>query len=283
MRGALHFGSKRRKVAFTLAEGATRVAHWKNSRKIAFTLAEVIITLAIIGVVSALTIPTIVNKYQSYILKQQFRKAYSTLYNAIKLVQVQNGAPIACYYWEKNPYETAGNPAVCLKENEFGTCQKYALKDGSSLPNDYNGPQSECQKFSEDLMKTLKVVKFCEKEALKNGCLTENYRGVDKVKIEQNPDEKLDPNYTFGENAIKKNYPAFITRDGSLYIRYGYMSERPIFALDVNGYKGPNKWGYDIFTFRLTGNKNDGITKIVSQLYVVEKGGKTMGQMMKDF
>ena len=46
-------------AAFTLAEGATHVAHWNNSRKIAFTLAEVLVTLGIIGVVSAMTVPTL--------------------------------------------------------------------------------------------------------------------------------------------------------------------------------------------------------------------------------
>ena len=34
------------------------------NRKCAFTLAEVLITLGIIGVVAALTIPTLISKYQ---------------------------------------------------------------------------------------------------------------------------------------------------------------------------------------------------------------------------
>ena len=74
------------------------------AKKAAFTLAEVLITLGIIGVVAALTLPTVINKAQSMILKNQFKKAYSTFYNAMKLVQVQNGAPMACWYWDNNPY-----------------------------------------------------------------------------------------------------------------------------------------------------------------------------------
>ena len=56
---------KKKKRAFTLAEGATHVDNSNNKRKFAFTLAEVLITLGIIGVVAALTIPTLINNYQT--------------------------------------------------------------------------------------------------------------------------------------------------------------------------------------------------------------------------
>ncbi len=47
-------------------EGAKRLSqsHYRYVKKAAFTLAEVLITLAIIGVVAALTIPTLVQNYQ---------------------------------------------------------------------------------------------------------------------------------------------------------------------------------------------------------------------------
>ena len=50
--------------AFTLAEGATHVATCGNNRKVAFTLAEVLITLGIIGVVAAMTMPSLIQNYQ---------------------------------------------------------------------------------------------------------------------------------------------------------------------------------------------------------------------------
>ena len=49
-----------KKLGFTLAEGATHVDICNNTRRTAFTLAEVLITLAIIGVVAAMTIPTLI-------------------------------------------------------------------------------------------------------------------------------------------------------------------------------------------------------------------------------
>ena len=46
--------------AFTLAEGATHVAQSAKPRRAAFTLAEVLITLGIIGVVAAITLPALI-------------------------------------------------------------------------------------------------------------------------------------------------------------------------------------------------------------------------------
>ena len=254
----------------------------KNAKQ-GFTLAEVLITLGIIGVIAAITLPTVINKAQNMILKNQFKKAYSTFYNAMKLVQVQNGAPIACYYWETNPYVAAGNGSKCNGWNEYGECNHWVLQDNSSLPTDYNGQMADCRKFTEDLMKTMKVVKFCEKESLKNGCLTEAYKGIDKVQKEQNPDQVIDPNSTFSDSLIKNRYPAFITADGTLYIRYASMAGNPNFMFDVNGHKGPNKWGYDIFSFRIEGDKQDGMTKLGVAHYAVEKGGKSFTQMLQSF
>ena len=69
--------------AFTLAEGATHVAHWNNSRKIAFTLAEVLITLGIIGVVAALTIPTLMANQRKKVVETRLAKFYSSINQAI--------------------------------------------------------------------------------------------------------------------------------------------------------------------------------------------------------
>ena len=56
---------------------ATHVAHWNNSRKIAFTLAEVLVTLGIIGVVSAMTVPTLMQNYQRQSYVTQLHKVYN--------------------------------------------------------------------------------------------------------------------------------------------------------------------------------------------------------------
>ena len=60
-------------------------------RNAAFTLAEVLITLGIIGVVAAMTMPSLIARYQEKELAVKARKAFSVVENAIKLAQTQNG------------------------------------------------------------------------------------------------------------------------------------------------------------------------------------------------
>lgn len=51
--------------------------------KYAFTLAEVLITLGIIGVVAAMTLPSLVNRTRQKELETAFQKQYSVLQQAI--------------------------------------------------------------------------------------------------------------------------------------------------------------------------------------------------------
>ena len=60
-----------------------------------FTLAEVLITLAIIGVVAALTIPSVIVKTQQQEFKTAAKKAYSVLSQAVQLTEVKDGYTFA--------------------------------------------------------------------------------------------------------------------------------------------------------------------------------------------
>ena len=97
------------KSAFTLAEGATHVAHCDKYRRVAFTLAEVLITLGIIGVVAALTLPSIINNIKHKELETGFKKAYSTFSQGIINMKRENGEGLAKYYAYYNP-DTQTNP-----------------------------------------------------------------------------------------------------------------------------------------------------------------------------
>ena len=87
--------------------------------KIAFTLAEVLITLGIIGVVAAITLPSLI---QHNIEKQrvvQLKKAYSELSQAYNLAVEEFGAPtewgMGGMYEEKSHYIMANNMRKFLK------------------------------------------------------------------------------------------------------------------------------------------------------------------------
>ena len=57
----------------------------------AFTLAEVLVTLTIIGVVSSMTIPTLMNKNKEVQTISVLKNTYSTLSNAIRRSEIENG------------------------------------------------------------------------------------------------------------------------------------------------------------------------------------------------
>ena len=80
---------------------AKNLAAWLPSRlaakKSAFTLAEVLITLGIIGVVAALTIPNVVSNYKKKVVETRLAKLYSVLNQAVELSEEKNGA---CTTWE---------------------------------------------------------------------------------------------------------------------------------------------------------------------------------------
>ena len=253
----------------------------KNVRKHAFTLAEVLVTLGIIGVVAALTMPTLMANHQKAVQKAQFKKAYSLFSNAVFQAQAQMGYPAYCSYWDG----ARACSTKCTKYNSYNECISWTCADGSPLPARYNGPRENCDKFEEELFtKTLKTVKFCQNKALENGCITSAYKGVDQVKSEQNPDSEtgFNPDSGYGSNNIKNKYSAWILDNGMVIIKYGtYKSNFPIYTIDINGHKKPNKWGHDLFTFQLQGN-NDGISKVAPSTYAIEKGGKSTEAMMKE-
>ena len=75
--------------------------HHSNKNR-AFTLAEVLITLGIIGVVAAITMPVLISKYRAQIFESQFKKAYSSVQNATKMLVEQDISPYYDYSSEGN-------------------------------------------------------------------------------------------------------------------------------------------------------------------------------------
>jgi len=78
-------------TAFTPAKGGRRPLANSDVCRNAFTLAEVLITLAVIGVVAALTIPGLVQGYKKRVVETKLAKFYSTINQALSLSEVDNG------------------------------------------------------------------------------------------------------------------------------------------------------------------------------------------------
>ena len=218
---------------FKKKAGATHVDMSDNIRRVAFTLAEVLITLAIIGVVAAMTIPTLMANYQQKVLNNQFKKTYAMLNQALLNAQSQLGYFPRCYY----------------------------SVDNTTIP-----VITGCGELSDKFWTLFKVSKICEGKAFEKGCIPE-YEGMDTVANANYPDAEVPDGYedygdyasrgckNFKKNAILNDRTVYVLSDGTIIILY---SEYPcLLAVDINGQKGPNKWGHDLFAFliRFDGNK----------------------------
>ena len=74
--------------------------HVKNA---AFTLAEVLITLGIIGIVAAMTIPTLVSKIQEAHFHAKWKECYALLNNAMRMTFVNNPKLVVKVSGSDNP------------------------------------------------------------------------------------------------------------------------------------------------------------------------------------
>ena len=102
---------------------AISYASWKATRHIkgdlvpAFTLAEVLITLGIIGVVAAMTLPTLIQNYQKQVVITRLKYAYNVLSNVLKRAEADYGN-ITEWGLESSGYADYSTiDAVKLREN----------------------------------------------------------------------------------------------------------------------------------------------------------------------
>ncbi len=180
-----------------LAEGATHVSMFDKNRCAAFTLAEVLITLGIIGIVAALTIPTLVKNYEKFVLETKFKKAKSVLFQTIKLWQIDENNILT------NPYHF--NDDIVLRD--------YLLK---YLKGNIVQTPAELKPYFTSIKNSTTEIHYCPVSC----CLHPLY-----------------------------NNRMIETSDG---IMYGACARDNVihFYFDLNGYyKGPNKWGIDLFDF----------------------------------
>ena len=84
-----------------------------------FTLAEVLITLGVIGVVAAMTLPSVINKYKEQETVNKVKKFYSTMSQAYMLSVKDNGYP--------NEWDV-GNGQNATTANKIATYLKPYLK-----------------------------------------------------------------------------------------------------------------------------------------------------------
>lgn len=194
---------------------------------------------------------------------------------SLKYYSIYGGNP-ECGYWEKNPYSAAGNGAVCVSHSETGVCNGWKLRDGSDLPSDYNGFFDDCTKLWQSFYKTMNVQKICRNNAYANGCIPE-YKGRDTLYGGKNPDKSdYEINSAVASSGFMKSAilsgSAIVLTDGSIIFSYMHESTR-YFAVDVNGKKGPNKWGTDVYLVKPTMRNSTSVPIFKFDNSMLDSGG----------
>ncbi len=103
-----------------------------NILKKAFTLAEVLITLTIIGIVAAMTIPTLMSKYKDQATVTKLKKAQSVLSNALLSATAKNGPLLSEYTNGSHIYVSWLNTNISAEENI-----KLIFNEIKSVKNNY--------------------------------------------------------------------------------------------------------------------------------------------------
>ncbi len=109
----------------------------------AFTLAEVLITLGIIGIVSAMTMPALIQNHRKHVVETRLKKFYSTINQAVTRSKAENGD---VQNWFEDIYgsnvadkqheyfmQYIGKYLNIIKTEERTTGNIYYLSDGSSF------------------------------------------------------------------------------------------------------------------------------------------------------
>ena len=107
-----------------------------------FTLAEVLITLGIIGIVTAMTLPSLIGKWQKQVFANKVKYTYSILLNTFLLAQQEYGDPTEWDWGSSFSYdnnrrvvETYILPYINTLEStrHYGNYQIVTLKNGITL------------------------------------------------------------------------------------------------------------------------------------------------------
>ena len=125
---------------------------WQKRKKAAFTMAEVLITLGIIGIVAAMTLPSLIGRWQKIVHVNRMKRTYSIISNAFLMAQQDYGEPTEWDWGKENSKENLSRiaetyllPYLSLDSNQgvrnSNGKEDYIvrLKDGTTLVLDLDG------------------------------------------------------------------------------------------------------------------------------------------------
>ena len=192
----------------------------QNKKKCAFTLAEVLITLGIIGIVAAMTLPALIANYNKRIICDRLKVAQTTISQMLNFAIADHGDP---QYWDfSNVYgaaggnETAKTMIIALTEKYFIPYLKVSKDFGYTTFNriDYDGDYLPVTGTISNSANALGYIL-----RLSNDVLIRIAIGTGCLDGERNPDD----------TCVVRTY------------------KNIVFKVDINGFQKPNVIGKDVF------------------------------------
>ena len=189
-----------------------------SDRKRAFTLAEVLITIGVIGIVAALTVPTLVSKIQDQVYKTAYKAAFSDLNQAFKMLS----------------YEGTELQKIVFMKDE----------NGNPMPG-FSSAYGENFKI---LARYFRATKTCFDG--ESGDICWKCKGGEQADI-----TNADSEWRGIRECAGVSY-AFVDSKGRNWIMYS--NNEPTFLVDTNGFNGPNRLGKDRFVFAMAASSAGG-------------------------
>jgi len=195
-----------------------------RSQKKGFTLAEILIVLTVIGVVAALTIPTLLQNTNQAELKAGLKRGFADLQQATLQIKNDNGGSLA------NAFRNGAGGA--LDTENF----KNALKSKLSIIKDCSGTTSFGGTGG-----------GASAEGCWHGVSSGDFKLLNGTLIGDRPYPGLilSNGALIEMDIISSSCTDNLSAQGGTYTRCGWLD------IDVNGFKKPNTHGKDIFTFSI--------------------------------
>ncbi len=238
-----------------------------NLKKSGFTLSEIMVTLTLIGCLATLTLSTIGASVQQRARLAEFRSAFAKMDAALKSIEYDRGSIYACY----------------TNEIDMNDATEYGWRI-NGIPA--QPARTECPQFLHAFTRAMGATHSCETNPRQEGCIPANYPAPRQNCILDFKNAKRA--YVFDNSMILLTY---YHPDGQWFARR--------MAIDINGRKGPNKCGQDIFPFSLTPTETvtvngkiyvkdvrftslqDGRDDVYRKCYI-DGAGRTTKEMMKE-